>query len=57
MENCMLIEDSIDGALLVSIIDFVLSFVFIGGIGLLLSVFPLINKLGAINDADLKKDH
>lgn len=53
----MLIEDSIDGALLVSIIDFVLSFVFIGGIGLLLSVFPLINKLGAINDADLKKDH
>jgi hypothetical protein len=51
----MHIEDSLSGALLISVIDFALSFVFIGGIGLLLSMLPLINKLGSIKDENLKK--
>jgi len=40
----MPIQDNLNGALLISVIDFLLSFVIIGGIGLLLALFPLINR-------------
>ncbi len=40
----MPIGDNLQGALLISAIDFFLSFVIIGGIGLLLALFPLINR-------------
>lgn len=40
----MPIGDNLQGALLISAIDFFLSFVIIGGIGLLLALFPLVNR-------------
>ena len=41
----MPIQDNLNGALLISAIDFILSFVIIGGIGVILALFPLLNKL------------
>lgn len=38
------------GALILSVIDFVLSFVFISFIGIILHFFPLLNKLGTIHE-------
>lgn len=40
----MPIQDNLHGALLISVIDFMLSFVIIGGIGLILAMFPLLNR-------------
>ncbi|MBF0154206.1 MAG: hypothetical protein HQL64_10745 [Magnetococcales bacterium] len=51
----MLIEDSVNGALILSLIDFVLSFVMIAGIGVVLAFLPLINKLGAIDEEKLRR--
>jgi len=42
----MPIQDNLNGALLISAIDFILSFVIIGGIGVILGLFPLLNKFG-----------
>ena len=42
----MPIQDNLNGALLISAIDFILSFVIIGGIGVLLALFPLLNRFG-----------
>jgi hypothetical protein len=41
----MPIQDNLHGALLISAIDFLLSFVLIGGLGVILALFPLINRL------------
>lgn len=46
----MKIPDSIEGAALLSIIDFFLSFIFIAGIGVVLYLFPLLNKLGEVKE-------
>lgn len=43
-----MIPDTLEGALLLSAIDFVLSFVFISFIGVILHFFPLLNKLGEV---------
>ncbi|TCS79237.1 hypothetical protein [Pectinatus cerevisiiphilus] len=48
----MMISDNMAGALSLSIIDFILSFVFIAGIGAILYLFPYINKLGEIKEED-----
>ena len=40
----MPIQDNLNGALLISTIDFILSFVIIGGIGVILALFPLLNR-------------
>lgn len=53
----MPIQDNLQGALLISAIDFFLSFVIIGGIGLILGAFPLLNRLGKLDDESLKKHH
>lgn len=53
----MPIQDNLNGALLISAIDFFLSFVIIGGIGVILALFPLLNKLGTVDDESLKKPH
>ncbi len=45
----MPIQDNLNGALLISAIDFILSFVIIGGIGVILALFPLLNRLGKQN--------
>lgn len=45
-----MIPDTLEGALLLSAIDFVLSFVFILFIGVILHFFPLLNKLGEVKE-------
>ena len=41
-----LVPDTLNGAILISIIDFFLSFVVISFIGFVLAAFPLLNQLG-----------
>lgn len=52
----MLVPDTLDGAILLSVIDFFLSFVVIGGIGVLLAAFPALNRLAAGPEKDLIED-
>jgi len=40
-----LVPDTLQGALIVSVIDFFLSFIIISGIGVVLSCFPLLNRV------------
>lgn len=51
------IPDTLHGAFLISIIDFVLSFVIISGIGVVLAILPVVNRYWAIDDKDLKSGH
>jgi hypothetical protein len=54
----MTIPDTVYGALLLSIIDFFLSMVMISGIGVVLGLFPLLNRLGKVDEAALRQsDH
>ena len=46
----MPIQDNVNGALLISAIDFILSFVIIGGFGVILSLFPLLNRFRGQDD-------
>jgi hypothetical protein len=45
------------GALILSVIDFFLSIVIIWGISLVLYAFPHLNKLGEIDESKLKGGH
>lgn len=49
------IPDTIQGAIILSVIDFILSFVIISGIGFVLALFPLLNRLGTVDDQALRK--
>jgi hypothetical protein len=40
-----IVPDTLQGALIVSVIDFFLSFLIISGIGVILSFFPLLNRI------------
>lgn len=40
-----MIPDTVQGALILSVIDFFLSFIIIAGIGAVLAVFPLLNRI------------
>ena len=40
-----IVPDTLQGALIVSVIDFFLSFLIISGIGVILSFFPLLNRV------------
>ncbi|MBK7354839.1 hypothetical protein [Propionivibrio sp.] len=40
-----IVPDTVQGALIVSVIDFFLSFLIISGIGIVLSFFPMLNRL------------
>jgi hypothetical protein len=51
------IPDNIEGAILISIIDFFLSFAIISGIGVILALLPLVNRYWAIDDKSLKSGH
>jgi hypothetical protein len=53
----MTVPDTMEGAIILSIIDFVLSIVIIWGISLVLYGFPLLNKLGKIDENKLKGGH
>ncbi len=43
-----IVPDTLQGALIVSVIDFFLSFIIISGIGVVLSMFPLLNQAALI---------
>ncbi len=53
----MTMPDTVYGAVLLSVIDFFLSFVMISGIGVVLALFPLLNRLGKVDEAALRQGH
>mgnify|MGYP000370768924 FL=1 len=50
-----MIPDTVYGAILLSVIDFFLSFVVIAGIGIILALFPYLNRLGAVDEKKLRE--
>ena len=52
----MLVPDTLEGAILLSLIDFFLSFGIIIGIGFILAAFPALNRLVARTKKDLIED-
>jgi hypothetical protein len=53
----MTVPDTLEGAVILSIVDFFLSIVLIYGISFILMLFPLLNKFGSISDESLKGGH
>ena len=51
------IPNTVEGAVIISIVDFILSFVIISGIGVVLALLPLVNRYWSIDDKDLKGGH
>jgi len=45
-----IVPDTFQGAVILSVIDFFLSFLIISGIGFVLSLFPLLNKVAVLFD-------
>lgn len=43
-----IVPDTLQGALIISVIDFFLSFLIISGIGVVLSFFPLLNRVALL---------
>jgi hypothetical protein len=52
----MLVPDTLQGAILLSLIDFFLSFVVIAAIGLVLAAFPWFVRLVKVHEKDLIED-
>jgi hypothetical protein len=50
----MIVPDTLQGAIVLSLIDFSLSIVMIGGIGVVLALLPLLNRLGRLDDDSLR---
>lgn len=53
----MVVPDNLEGAIVLSVIDFVLSIAVIWGISLVLYAFPRLNTLGQIDEEKLKSGH
>lgn len=53
----MVVPDTMEGACVLSVIDFLLSFVIIWGISLILYIFPYLNKIGYLDDNELRGGH
>jgi hypothetical protein len=53
----MNIPDSTYGAVIISIVDFLLSFVIISGIGIVLWILPVVNHHWELHDEKLRKGH
>lgn len=53
----MIVPDTMEGAYVLSVIDFFLSFVIIWGISLVLYAFPYLNQLGHLDDNELRGGH
>lgn len=51
------VPDTLEGSVILSVIDFFLSIVIIWLISLVLHFFPLLNKLGKVTDEQLKGGH
>ncbi|MBF0139449.1 MAG: hypothetical protein HQL74_04110 [Magnetococcales bacterium] len=52
-----MVPDTVTGALILSFIDFILSFFMIAGIGIVLSWFPILNRYFKVDEAKLRKGH
>ena len=50
----MIVPDTLQGAVVLSLIDFVLSLVMIAGIGVVLALLPLLNRVGRLDDDRLR---
>ncbi|CAH2600776.1 conserved protein of unknown function [Rhodovastum atsumiense] len=50
----MIVPDSLQGAIILSVIDFFLSIVMIGGIGVVLALLPLLNRVVRLDDDSLR---
>ena len=48
------IPDTLYGALTISIVDFILSFAIISGIGVVLAFLPLVNRRWKVDEAKLR---
>ena len=53
----MRVPDTLEGAIILSIVDFFLSIVIIWAISLVLNLLPYVNKLGKVTDESLKSGH
>jgi hypothetical protein len=53
----MIVPDTMEGAYILSIVDFFLSIVIIWVISLVLYLLPYLNKLGNVTDESLKSGH
>ena len=49
------IPNTIEGAFVLSIIDFILSFFIISGIGVILALLPVVNRFWKIDEAKLRR--
>ncbi len=52
-----MVPDNLEGAIVLSLIDFFLSFVVISGIGVILALFRHLNRLGQIDEKALREGH
>ncbi len=50
-------RDTLTFAVILSLIDFVLSMAMITGIGLILRLLPLLNRLGALDEESMRRGH
>jgi hypothetical protein len=50
-------KDTVTFAIVLSLIDFFLSMVMITGIGLVLRLLPLLNRVGKLDDESLRRGH
>ncbi len=50
-------KDTLTFAVLLSVIDFILSMVMISGIGVVLSLLPLLNRLGKLDEDSMRRGH
>lgn len=50
-----MIPDTVQGAVVLSIIDFFASILMISGIGIILSLLPLLNRLGKVDEEKLRQ--
>jgi hypothetical protein len=53
----MTMPDSLYGAFMLSFIDFFMSMVMISSIGVVLALFPLLNRLGKVDEKMLRDGH
>jgi hypothetical protein len=50
-------KDTLIFAVILSLIDFFLSMLMITGIGLILSLLPYLNRLGALDEESMRRGH
>jgi nitrate reductase NapE component len=50
-------KDTVTFAIILSLIDFFLSMVLISGIGFVLWLLPLLNRLGSLDEKSMRRGH